>query len=279
MNKLLSTIFFMPLFVLFFVFKPVAAKERIVVAGGSLTEIVYALGGQENVVAVDTSSVYPAQTASVPKIGYYRTLNVEGILSLQPTKLLLLEGAGPEKVIQQIKTLGLSTTTINNPKSIDGLVSTIRNVADAIGKKSEGEALITQLKQELAKLYSLPALSPTSAVFLMSAGERGLTAAGKNTTPQLIFDQLALTNPFADLSGYKPVSEEALASARPNVIFIASHTTRGMNSEALCQTAQLKLWAKVNGCHIVKIDSLKFLGLTPRLPEAIADTRKVIAAL
>lgn len=255
------------------------AAERIVVAGGSLTEIVYALGGQDSVVGIDTSSVYPAHTASLPKTGYYRTLNVEGILSLNPTKLLLLEGAGPEKVIQQLIALGIPTITIGNPKSIDGLISAIHQVADAIDKPTQANVLIANIQQKLAALSSMPNVPSASVVFLMSAGERGLSAAGNNTTPQLIFDQLALRNPFAELSGYKPISEEALANAAPEVIFIASHTTKGMSSDALCNTAQLKLWAKVKGCNIVKIDSLKFLGLTPRLPEAIEETREVIINL
>ena len=62
--------------------------KRIVTAGGSVTEIVYALNAQESLVAVDTSSLYPAAALKLPKIGYYRQLNTEGILSMAPTHVI-----------------------------------------------------------------------------------------------------------------------------------------------------------------------------------------------
>ena len=252
------------------------AKERLVVAGGSLTEIVYALGAQDNLVGVDTSSLFPADAHKLPKIGYFRTLNVEGLLSLQPTQVLLLEGSGPSSVIQQLDALGLNTTLVKNPKTVEGLITTIRTVAEKTGTQEAGEALIKQVNNKLSSLSDLPKLKDKSAVLLMSAGERGLVAAGQNTTPQLIFDELNLTNPFANLHGFKPVSEEALAQTPPDIILIASHTTRGKDVETLCASSQLKLWASINGCNLVKIDSLKFLGLTPRLPNAIEETRQLV---
>ena len=65
--------------------------KRVVVAGGALTEIVYALGAQDRVIANDLTSLYPEAATRLPKIGYLRTLSAEGVLSLRPD--LLLAGA------------------------------------------------------------------------------------------------------------------------------------------------------------------------------------------
>ncbi len=250
--------------------------EKLVSAGGSLTEIIFALGADDQLVGVDSSSVYPLAAQELPNVGYYRALNVEGLLSVEPQRLLLLNGAGPQAVLNQAESLGLDITVINNPKSIEGLYITIEEVANATHKVDQGEQLISQIRGALQSIDELSSVAGKSAVFLMSAGERGLVAAGENTTPQLIFDQLALVNPFSSLEGFKSVSAEVLANAKPDIILLASHTTGDTSVEDLCADPQLAIWASKNGCQLHKVDSLQFLGLTPRLPAAIEHTHNLL---
>jgi iron complex transport system substrate-binding protein len=254
-----------------------AKESRLVTAGGSLTEIVYALEAQDQLVGVDTSSHFPSAARKLPDVGYYRSLNVEGVLSVKPEQLLLLDGAGPEPVVKQLQSLGLNTKIITNPKSVKGLVDTITEVATAIDREEAGNDLVERVKHDIAKVLDQPKLRGKTAVFLMSAGERGLLAAGKDTTPQLIFEQLGLNNPFSELTSFKPVSAEAIATFSPDIIFLASHTSRGTTTETLCKDPQLILWAEDKGCRLHKVDSLKFIGLTPRLPEALAETYELLS--
>src|SRR5690606_30831628 len=60
------------------------AANRVVSGGGSVTEIVYALGEGDRLVADDASSLYPPEAKLLPQVGYYRSLSVERILSQQP---------------------------------------------------------------------------------------------------------------------------------------------------------------------------------------------------
>jgi iron complex transport system substrate-binding protein len=250
--------------------------ERLISAGVSLTEIIFALGAEEQLVGVDSSSQYPAAARALPDVGYYRALNVEGVLSVEPEKLLLLEGAGPEAVVNQLRSLGVGVNVINNPKSVEGLFTTIKQVATATERSENGKALVKNIQQQLLALDRLSSVKGKTAVFLMSAGERGLVAAGSNTTPQLIFDQLGLVNPFASLAGFKSVSAEILASSAPDIVLLASHTSRDTTEQQLCSEPQLSLWANVQGCNLFKVDSLMFLGLTPRLPKAIEHTHTLL---
>jgi len=254
------------------------SAQRLVTAGGSLTEIVYALDVQAQLVAVDDSSHYPGEARNLPNIGYYRALNVEGVLSVTPEKLLLLQGAGPQGVIDQLRSLGVNMQLVNNPKTLNGLFLTIEQVANATQKEDAGKKLINKVRTGVQQVTSLPALKNKTAVFLMSAGERGLVAAGKNTTPQLIFEQLGVTNPFASVNSFKPVSAETLAASNPDIILLASHTSRNSTTAQLCADQQLVLWAKTRGCKLYKVDSLKFIGLTPRLPEALQETYDLLNA-
>ena len=67
---------------------------------GALTEIVYALGAEDRLVGVDSTSVYPEAVQSLPQVGYMRQLSAEGILSLQPDLVLATRDAGPEPVFE-----------------------------------------------------------------------------------------------------------------------------------------------------------------------------------
>jgi iron complex transport system substrate-binding protein len=90
-----------------------ADAARLVVAGGALTEIVVALGAGSHIVGVDTTSLYPATLAErLPKIGYLRTLSAEGILSLNPSMLVVSDQAGPPGVLDQLRAVKLSLAIV-----------------------------------------------------------------------------------------------------------------------------------------------------------------------
>ena len=59
--------------------KKAADNNRIVAAGGSVTEILYLLEQSKKIVAADVTSVYPKEVKHLPSIGYVRNLSSEGI--------------------------------------------------------------------------------------------------------------------------------------------------------------------------------------------------------
>src|SRR5262245_990153 len=73
--------------------------QRWVSAGGSISEWVVALGGQDRLVGVDTTSQHPEALKALPSIGYQRQLAAEGILSLRPDILVGTEEMGPPPVL------------------------------------------------------------------------------------------------------------------------------------------------------------------------------------
>jgi iron complex transport system substrate-binding protein len=250
--------------------------NRIVAAGGSITEIIYALGAEEQLVAVDTSSLFPLSAMNLPKIGYYRQLSTEGVLSMNPSHVIAASGVGPESVMTQIKGAGVDMTVIEQLKSVEGVQRLITRVADIVGRQEEARLLNQHIQIEIEQLTSNRRPTGKKMVFLMSAGEGGLMAAGNNTMPQLILDLLKVENPFLTLDGFKPVSIEALLLADPNVILMPQHQVKGRTKELLCRTNELKFWAERHGCQLFFVDSLSFLGLTPRLPDALADTLSIL---
>ena len=80
-------------------------KERLVSISKQYSEIIYALGAQQDLVGVDLSSTYPPEIKSLPTVGYHRALAVEGLVSVKPTLILHDDNIGPEHVIRQLEQL------------------------------------------------------------------------------------------------------------------------------------------------------------------------------
>jgi iron complex transport system substrate-binding protein len=249
---------------------------RIVSAGGSITEILYALGMENSIVATDTSSNYPANTDALPKVGYYRQLNTEGVLKLKPSHVFAINGVGPDAVLQQLESMGVVVHIFAHERSTSGLQQLVTQIGQKVGRKQEAQALNARIQNQLATLPPINTSHKPS--FFMSVNERGLMAAGNNTVPDLLFSVLQLDNPFHTFEGFKPVSSEALLASGSNMIFIPQHQTRGMSASQICELPALSMWSKIHGCQLHVVDSLMFLGLTPRLGLAAKHIAQVINA-
>ena len=70
---------------------------------GAITEVVYALGAEGQLVGTDTTSLFPAAAQKTPKVGYLRQLSAEGILSLKPDAVIATSEAGPPVVLDQLR--------------------------------------------------------------------------------------------------------------------------------------------------------------------------------
>ncbi len=83
-------------------------QERLVSLSKQYSEILYALGANRDLVAVDLSSTYPPEIKSLPTVGYHRALSAEGIVAVKPTLILHDNNIGPEQVMRQLEQLKLS---------------------------------------------------------------------------------------------------------------------------------------------------------------------------
>lgn len=239
--------------------------SKLITAGGTLTDIVFALGRDDRLIGVDTSSTSPAAVNKLPKVGYYRNLSAEGILSFEPGHLWVLEGGGSEQVLNQIEQAGVSVVLFDKPTSLEGLYQLIEDIASRLQAKAEAEKVIARIKSDLTTTTRTQALT---AVFVLQASERGVVAAGRETVPDLLFSYSDIGNVFSH-SGFKTVSSEYLLAEQPDFIVAPEHVVQSHGSkEAFCQAQALKLLKAGKNCQVLVMDSLLALGMTTRIAEA-----------
>lgn len=254
---------------------PTDRPARLISVDGAVTEIVYALGGEAQLVGVDTTSLYPAATEDVAKVGYKRALSAEGILSLQPDRLLMTDDAGPPEVLEQIARAGVSTHRIPKTPSVAGLHETIAAVAEVLDRRAAGAALSAQLDDELAQLEAATERSNQRprVLFLLHIGSGNDMAAGRDTAADTVIRLAGGENVLHDaFSGYKPLSAEAALAAAPEAILVTQRNLEQLGGrEAILKRSALQATPAGQAERVLAMDGPLLLAFGPRLAVAAAQ--------
>jgi len=263
-------------------FAPLARAQgpSVVSVGAGVTEIVYALGAQPQLLAVDTSSLYPPQALALPKVGYQRTLSAEGVLAMGPQVLLAGQEAGPPSVLRQIEAAGVKVVHVEGDYTFDGVLDRIGVVAAALDRQAEGRALAGALSTRWQALQTRIAAAPLRApdggplrvACLMRHGANTM-AAGRETGADAILELVGAVNVFgSDFANYKPLSAESLARAAPDAVVGTFDGTQEADARArLLATPGLAMTPAGRNRRAVLFDIVLLLGFGPRLPQAVGD--------
>lgn len=253
--------------------------DRIVTVGGDMTEIVFALGAGERVVAVDDRSFYPAEVEALPDIGYLRRLSAEGVLATDPDLILISGAAGPEDAIEQIRSVGVEIVEMPEVYSVEGLIEKVRLVAQAIGEVEAGEELVASIEADWQAAQAEIARfeAPPRALFFTMLREGVPQAAGTQTAAHGVIELLGGTNLFASQSGYTPISTEAAVAANPDIILVMTHDA-GQNGglETITANPAIALTDAVRNARVFLVDSVQIMQFGPRLPAAMAELAAAI---
>lgn len=258
-----------------------SAESRVVSAGGALTEIVYALGAERDLVGVDTTSNWPKATESIPKVGYFRKLSAEGLLSLRPTLVLTAEDAGPPEVLEQLRGAGVRIATFRNEYSAAGVVAKIKGIAHELERAAEGEELAANVNAEIEtatrKIATLP--GRPKVLFLLGVGSGAPVAAGRDTAAAAMIQLAGGENAFYQFDGYKPVSAEALVAAAPEVVLTTEPPGEVATFESkLLSVPGISDTPAGQQRRLVLMDGLRLLGFGPRLGPTMLELAERLRA-
>ncbi len=247
-----------------------AAPLRVVALGGNVTEIVDALQAVDLLVGVDASSLHPASVRRLPQVGYYRSFAVEGVIGLRPDLVLASEHAGPPRSLEQLRSVGLRVVGVPSGPSLDALREGIDAVAQALGVADRGRALMRRIDAEIAPLRrdAGPAAGPRTLVLSSHTGK--LQAAGRETAADALLALAGARNLFGAYSGFKAISNEAVAALAPEVIVTTAMSIAGSNGLAgfSAQPGVAVTPAARNG-RVVVLDDLLLLAVGPRIGLAL----------
>ncbi|MFT3815330.1 MAG: helical backbone metal receptor [Acidovorax sp.] len=188
--------------------------QRIVSLQPSFTEAICALGGCDALVGVDRFSVWPQQTAFIPKVGSLRDPDIERIVALRPDVVLSRPG---HKVDDRLESLGVKVLTLN-AQTYDDMAQELEMLAVLLGRPGAGTRLWQQTSERLAALRRQvpPQWQGKKVYFELHSG---MAAAGEASFIGQTLHSLGLVNIAGrDLPMYPKLSPEYVVRANPDLI-------------------------------------------------------------
>lgn len=266
----------------FAMLQPAAATEgvsiftdtsKIVSIGGSITEIVYALGEEKHLVARDSTSRYPKAALDLPDVGYMRALSPEGVLSVNPTGILALHGSGPKEAVDVLKKTSIPFIEVPEHFSHEGILEKVRIVGKALGVDTKAEVLAKELDAKLtsAEKQTASIKERKRILFVLSIQGGKILAAGSETAADGMVRLAGGVNAVEGFSGYKQMSDEAIITARPDVILMMTNAGPPVSDDELFGVPSVASTPAGAARKVIRIDGGYLLGFGPRTAEAIHE--------
>lgn len=129
----------------------VTSSERIVSIGPSCTEILYALGLGDRVIAVDKYSDYPPEAVAKQKISRVYMPDPEEVAALKPDLVVYYHWGPWDPTVERLSELGLTVIALA-PRTLEDVIKDVRLIGNATGKLREAEALASSLSQRIEEV-------------------------------------------------------------------------------------------------------------------------------
>jgi iron complex transport system substrate-binding protein len=228
-----------------------AQPARIVSLSPSLTEILFAIGAGDQVVAVDDFSNYPPEAPITDLSGYEP--NVEAIAGYEPD-LVILNSEGD--VPASLEALGIATISLDTAVDLDDAYEDFAVLGAATGHAAEAEAVVEQMQADIdAILAEVPEREAPLRYY------HELDSNFYSVTSDTFIGQLyslagleSIADQTGDTSGFPQLSEELIVDADPQVIFLACTVYCGETAEAVSARPGWGSISAVASGNIVELD-------------------------
>ena len=245
------------------------AATRIIAMEPSDCEILYALGCGDALVGRGMYCDYPASVLDLPAVQSGENINLEEILALEPQVVVL---TGMHHLEEQIALLEQNGVKVigTDANSISEVYDSIRLLGTVMGKDAEAEAIIADMQTAFDDIASKSEKTDQTIYFEVMPLEWGLWSAGTGTFMQELAELCGMQNAFADIEGWKAISQEQVIERNPDYIVLVT----GMGEAAVDEVMAREGWGDIKAIQNAKVYNADSYALTrpaPRLKDAAID--------
>ncbi len=189
---------------------------RIISLAPSHTEILFALGLNNEIVGVTTYCNYPEEASTKEKVGDAFNVNVEKILELNPD-LVIQYGPGKEEVNNKLKNAGVSLLSYE-PESIDEVISLIEEIGKITNRVAESKAVTVDMMSKRDYIINRVSKVDKKAKIFFEIWDEPLQAAGPGSFIDELINLAGGENIASDAEGaYAQYDLEQLIERNPDV--------------------------------------------------------------
>lgn len=254
-------------------------SAKIISTNGTVSEIVVALGLEDNIVGVDVASTYPESLQEKPKIGHNRDIPAEGVLALDPDVVLGITNMIRPEVADQLRSSGVNLLLFEHEYSVAGAKQLIRAVADSLGHTARGDSLLRELEADLAVADSVVAQSEhkPKVLFIYARGTGTMMVAGQRTQLDEMITLAGGVNAVQGFTDFKPLTAEALVAANPDVILLFDTGLASLGGiDGLLEIQGISQTSAGKNKKVVEMDGQFLTGFGPRLGKAVVELAQKI---
>src|ERR1700719_879139 len=241
---------------------------RIISLSPHITELLFAAGAGERIVGVDDASDYPAAVAGIARVGEPSALDVEGLLKLRPTLIVLWDSGTPANRKAELERLNLKLY-ITDQRHLDDIGATLIEFGRLAGTLPAAAAAAHRYRIELAQLRAQYAARSRLKVFYQVWDRPLYTLSGAHVVSEVL-SLCGGDNVFADLSTLAPaIDKEAVLARNPDVILVGAIGADGAR-QALAWSRFSNLQA-VRNHHVFTVDPSLVGRMAPRILQGVRE--------
>ena len=249
--------------------------KRIVSLAPNITEILYSLGLDEEIVGVSNHCNFPEKAKRKVRVGSYISLDFEKITSLNPD-LIIATGAGnTREMVGRLGKLGFQTYVIF-PKNFEDILQSIIHIGQVVNRDREARGIIEGMKRRSQRVIELTKNLPRPKVFVQ-IGEAPIVTVGKGS----FADDLLRLAGGENIAGkekevYPRFGMEEILKRSPEVIVISSMNPKGDYQKILQEWTRWKTIPAVKNGRIYLIDSDLLDRPSPRIIDGLEELARVL---
>lgn len=260
----------------------ISTGPRIVTLTDGLTEAVFALGAGDLVVGRDISSTLD-EASDLPIVTTAHQINVEALLAVRPTLVLIDEDSGPATALDQIEATGVRVEKIDNATTVDEIVPRLEKVAELLGLQDRATRLARVINDELTTIGTDTSISDVKVAFLYLRGPAGVyLIGGPGAGPDSVISAAGAIDAGTAIGldlAFTPLTPEAMIKAAPDIILVTTTGLQSVNGiDGLVRLAGVAQTPAGKARRVITAEDGLLFSFGPRTPSLIKSLRQEIAA-
>jgi len=251
------------------------SAKRIISLAPSITEILFALGLNEEIAAITNFCDYPEAVLNKPRIGGFVNPDIEKIVSLKPDLIIGIRDGNRTDTIHRLNDFGFPVYLID-PKGFDGVMQTIKKIGEVVGREKESKRMIRDMANKRENIVNLTQSLSKPKVFFQ-VGDVPMITVGKGT---LADDLIRLAGGRSisenELLSYPFYSIETILLKAPEIIIMTSMESKKHYMNLVKKWQNWKSIPAVRRNTIYVIDSNLVDRPTPRIVEGLEALVRII---
>lgn len=258
----------------------VSDTSRIVSLNGDLTEIIFALGLGDSVVAVDVTTTYPADAAALndagKTVGFGQQLSAEAVLAFDPTLVIGDGQIAPPEAIEQLREAGVPVLILGSHTSLDGVRTKIIQVSQILDVQDAGRELADSVTAEIDAARALVEDDDTDpkVAFVYVRGPQTVFIFGAAMPTQAMIEGAGAIDVGAATGAFgpAPLTPEAIVAAAPEVIILPQAGLQALGGiDAFLELPGISETPAGQNQNLLAYEEGYFFGLGPRTGQALAE--------